>query len=548
MSVVPRIYIEFVADGADGVTDAIGDVSDGLDDVTKSGDKAAKALDGTGKAADKAQTRGQKLWATMKANAGAASGAAGGFAAVSAILNSDMSPAAKTATGVAQGLAAGLNALGPIGQLAGAGISALSSFLIPLIDGMDKAYEPTYSLTEQLERFGNGASFAAQTVGKMIQGFEDASKEAERLKTSLDAGTASIYELYTASEVLRLSNTGSEIKELRKELDLRGEAVKQFLATGEEGAAAFDKLLGAGTSEKALKLGNDRLAQLRETVKFRLEGMKLDEEMAKKRLEDPEKKKGKPVEFPKVEAFVRSSKLMFDNLLGSFENGLIQGQQDALRSAEALLQRTGWMEDFANEAINAQVEAASLDQIMHLQEIESSAAATIGIYDDLSASVSSFGAAAADGLATAAASALLYGSSLKDLVNEQLQALTMQATVEAIKATATGLGYLAAGLFGFGPGLAAAEASFASAAVWAGIAGGAAIGAAATGGFGKGGAGDSTGSGREPTARDLGGPAAGAAAAGPTTLNVNWVANGPMTRVLARETQVGNDLLRRRAG
>lgn len=104
-------------------------------------------------------------------------------------------------------------------------------------------------------------------------------------------------------------------------------------------------------------------------------------------------------------------------------------------------------------------------------------------YAELTEGVKQYGEAAVQGFSEAAASTLLFGGSLKEALNQQLQQLALRATSEAIAATAQGLGYLAAGLFGFGPGMAAANASFAAAATWGVIAAGSAGATAATGGF-----------------------------------------------------------------
>jgi hypothetical protein len=92
--------------------------------------------------------------------------------------------------------------------------------------------------------------------------------------------------------------------------------------------------------------------------------------------------------------------------------------------------------------------------------------------------------------------------------------------------------------------LASAKTHGLAAAGFAAIAGGAAIGSNAIGGASAGGA--SAGGSTPPTARQLSGPS-GSQNAGPTTINTNFVANGPMSRVLAREFRAGNDDLRRRA-
>ena len=161
---------------------------------------------------------------------------------------------------------------------------------------------------------------------------------------------------------------------------------------------------------------------------------------------------------------------------------------------------------FYSGMLDSAIAAGTAAQVDSLRAIAAEAEGVAGVYDTLTGALQSFGTTAADSFASAAANALLFGGSLGEMVNEVTKALALQATVEAIKATALGLGYLAAGLFGYGPGLAAAKASFASAALWGGIAAGSAGIAAATGGLSSGGGGGMSNGGTGPSPTDMGRP------------------------------------------
>jgi hypothetical protein len=88
----------------------------------------------------------------------------------------------------------------------------------------------------------------------------------------------------------------------------------------------------------------------------------------------------------------------------------------------------------------------------------------------------------AEAFGQATVAALFMGQSIKDVLNQQLQGLAIEATWEALKATAIGIARASYG----DPG---AGAMFQAAGIWAAIAAGAAAGTAATGGFGGGGGG-----------------------------------------------------------
>ncbi len=188
----------------------------------------------------------------------------------------------------------------------------------------------------------------------------------------------------------------------------------------------------------------------------------------------------------------------------------------------------------ANTRIGEEAAAAALG-MQQLREIsqgiqddfEANAKASKEWSDALSKQGQILDATAEAGL-NAAASALIYGGSTKDALNDILESLAIESGVQAIMETARGLSDLAFGL-------PTAGVHFKSAAAFAAVGVAAGLGAAATGGF-NGPAGEEAESERE-VASPAGDTGPARAGGGPvsTVLNINLTAGSrPLTQIDAR--------------
>lgn len=474
----PQVTVRVkIAGGADGVAqiDALAEAQENLADATADAAAAAgKQADATGKA----EGRFKKLWEGLKAGAGAAASASAGLAGVAATLATDLDEGTKLAVAGLQGLSGVLGAFGPVGQLAATGLSLATAALATFSNGTDLATE-------------SGEGFVEKALRPMIEGLkttEEAANEAASAFTRVGMAALGDLGLFSPSQLARRSAAIDEfnlkVKELAEVERAAVEIERQRIALQDRGESVVLSERQLETLRRRVEL-TDQLAE----DEYRLNKERERAEAARAAYGATPEAGGGGTAAPRQDFDETSAQLAREALARKWQ----------ARQAELAAEAAAKDAEF-QAAVRASQEAALADSLQRqrdeyaahwqsMSEMDRAASeASEAVYADLGERLNAFGAAAADGFATAAANALLFGGSLKDLVNEQLQALTLQATVEAIKATALGLGYLAAGLFGFGPGLAAAKASFASAAVWGAIAGGAALGTAATGGFGGGGA------------------------------------------------------------
>jgi hypothetical protein len=129
--------------------------------------------------------------------------------------------------------------------------------------------------------------------------------------------------------------------------------------------------------------------------------------------------------------------------------------------------------------------------------------------------------------------ALFYGTSVKEAVNDVLEALTVEATTRALFETGAGFAAMAAT---WGVPNPKSAAHFTAAAAYAGLAVAAGVGTLATGGFNgaAGGGGSRPDEFGSPEPRSN--PQAQSASTGPTVVNVNFSGTMP----LATKRDIGN--------
>lgn len=482
----PKIDIKVQVVGADGTVSDLEKVADAQDDVADAAAKAGDAADKASKKAEAGKSRWGRLVDGLKAGAGAAASASAGIAGMAATLNTDLSEANKLAVAGLQGLSGVLGAFGPLGQLAATGVSLAAAALATFGDDANDAKV-------------SGEGFLEKALKPMIEAFkttEEAANEAAGAIRRVGIAASDDRSLFSPAEmVARTMATNTYNLKLKEFTQVYEQAAAMEKAIAEERARA-----GAATVVSARQTELDSLnakaSQLRDELAE--DRYQLDQQRARAEkigsgegtgLAPAGPRKPVPVEFPAIQAGIRSTGLMLDNLLASFDRELGIAQ-------DAVAKQTAFEADYyaareAAAAAHAQYmseQAAAPWEVM-VREAEASRSAI----DAMTAKVQDFGVAAGESFAAAAVASAIYGGSLMDAANQQLQAATVTAATEATIATAKGLGYLAAGVFGYGPGFAAAEAAFLSAATWGAIGLGTGLGAVATGGFGGGGAGGGPG-------------------------------------------------------
>jgi hypothetical protein len=512
---IPRIKLEVEVAGADGTVDDLGKVAAAQDAVADSAEKAADAIGDAGKAADVSGGRLSKLWAGLKAGAGAAVSASAGIAGMAATLNGDLSEANKQAVAGLQGLSGVLGAFGPVGQLLSTGISLAAGAIATFGGSAKEAYEPTRTLAEEFKALGDNASFMAKAIGPML--------------AELDRFAVALAKLEQAGELSR-GIFGVPIEEVPEQWGAAAQAAQGRLSETLDALKAaqrdIDILQARRTTtdqnyyNNTLKALEDESAARRRNVQIARDALNQVAELYKKANAPlgpelppgglPAPRTGGPrgpsAEQLETEAHLARQRLAREYQAFDAERKAATESARAQMAAYSTFAADAQAQAFYSGMLDSAIAAGTAAQVDSLRAIAAEAGGVIGVYDTLTGALQTFGTLAADGFASAAANALLFGGSLGEMVNEVTKALALQATVEAIKATATGLGYLAAGLFGYGPGLAAAQASFASAALWGGIAAGSAGIAAATGGLSSGGGGGMSNGGTGPSPSDLGRP------------------------------------------
>jgi hypothetical protein len=512
---IPRIKLEVEVVGAGGTVDDLGKVAAAQDAVADSAEKAADAIGDAGKAADASGGRLSKLWAGLKAGAGAAASASAGLAGMASTLRGDLSESNKQAVAGLQGLSGVLGAFGPVGQLLSTGISLAAGAIATFGDAAEEAYEPTLTLAEEFKALGDNASFMAKAMGPMLAElgrFDAALKKLEQAG-ELSRGIFGVpveqvpEQWGAAAQAMQgaLTQSTEAMKAAQREIDIlraRRETLDQVYYNNE-----LQRL--EGVSAVARREVRDRTAALQGIADaYKAANAPLGPQLPPGGLPTPRASgpRGPSAEQLETEAHLARQRLAREYQAFDAERKAATESARAQMAAYSTFAADAQAQAFYSGMLDSAIAAGTAAQVDSLRAIAAEAEGVAGVYDTLTGALQSFGTTAADSFASAAANALLFGGSLGEMVNEVTKALALQATVEAIKATATGLGYLAAGLFGYGPGLAAAQASFASAALWGGIAAGSAGIAAATGGLSSGGGGGMSNGGQGPTSGDLGRP------------------------------------------
>jgi hypothetical protein len=540
----PSVTLKVNVAGAGAAAAQLDEIAKAQANVADATADAAKAAAAQGDAGAAAQGKLSKLWAGLKEGAGAAAGAAAGLAGMAVTLKGQLSPETQTAVAGLQGLSGVLAAFGPVGALASVAVSGVAAALAAFDGAAEEAYEPTRTLSEEFRALGGNASFLAKAMGPAIVELQRFAAERERLAKTRDASVGifgvPIEQVPEQWGAAAQAMQGA-VDETSKALAVAQAKIDAFVANREKTDQNFynrrlkELYEVSAKRRRAVAEAKDGLRQVVDALKA--QSAPLGPELPPGGLQASRGGGARAADdsiAQSVAFFTRQAEMAQANLVGAFTAAAAVAEQDAARVAEA---SAAAATQYSAQVAQAIAAGASAQQDA-IRGIEQDAARLIGIYGDLTTGVADFGKAAGEGFAAAAVSAAIYGGSLKDAANQALQAATVTAATEALIATAKGFGYLAAGAFGYAPGLAAAKASFAAAATWGVIAGGAAAGAAATGGFGGGGAGGagpgSLGPGGSPSALDR--PAA-AEAPQDREFNINFAAGAggrPLSRGDAR--------------
>ena len=508
----PSVTLKINAVGGAGAVDQLDDVAAAQDKVADATADAAKAAAAQGDAGAKAESKLKKLWEGLKAGAGAAAGAAAGLAGMAVTLKGELTPETQTAVAGLQGLSGVLAAFGPVGALASVAVSGVAAALAAFDEtAIQTAGDVDNLLTKAIKQLNDNIQTTETRANKAV----DAVKRVGIAKIS-------DFAVLDAAEMAKTVRLTDELNRANQ----RAAEIGDLLTDVEQRRAALDARTGPGQTVDARQAVNDELraelATQQDIIAARQLDIRLTREVAEARLAGNSATPrstgpGAPRIDYEAEANAASrAAIEAAQAVRADRESDIYAQLSALDAlkrdavAAAAQVQAAWSAAWYGDQITQAITAGADAQQDAIRGIEASAAELMGIYDGLTTGVSDFGKAAGEGFAAAAVSAAIYGGSLKDAANQALQAATVTAATEALIATAKGLGYLAAGAFGYAPGLAAAKASFAAAATGGVIAGGAAAGAAATGGFGGGGGGvGSLGpdAGGPPTALDRPAPA-----------------------------------------
>jgi hypothetical protein len=477
-------------DGSDKVIKAFNDIS-------AAEDKAAKGAEDLGKASGNAQSRMSRLGAVLKEGAGQAAGAAAASVGLATALNDGITEGGNKAIASLSALSGVAGAFGPIGQLVATGAS-LAATAIGIFSGeAEEAYEPTRNLREEWEAMGSKGGFLSQSLGKLASEFDKLAKETNKAKAAQDAFYAGVDDSVLLTEAQRATGTAlnSILADQKARVDqLRG-SLDELSAAQKAGTVPLEVFRNTQSAlGGVLSSAQGDYKRTKDALDNYVKSLKETEKTEEKKVVSTKAASKSIVEAAQEELQVFSAFL--DTISSSTDSFLLSNAQkaaDILKGYKAA----------ATEAAAISSEIQQTDELMQIQQ---EGEAAIAVYTDLGNQMSAFGDAAAMGFAQAAAGAILYGEGMKEAANAALNALALQATTEALFQTAKGLAALGLGLLGFGPGIAAANAHFASAAAFAGIAAISAGGAAATGGLNApgGGGGSGGGSGGAGSSSDLG--------------------------------------------
>lgn len=491
--------IKISEDGSENVIKA-------FNDIDAAEDKATKGAEELGKASEKAQGKMSKLGAALKAGAGQAAGAAAASVGLATALNDGITSGGNAAIASLSALSGVAGAFGPVGQIVATGAS-LAATAIGIFSGeAEEAYEITLTLGEQWERSGEQASFLAKTIGKVSSEFDKAAVLANKATAAREAFFASVGGSSLLPEQFRrggaelsavVKNTEEEIGKLQTTLDL-------LYKQGATGIGDYSDAIAATTA---------KLTQQQAVLKAQQTGLENFSKSAKNAIAGPPAEAAKEVVKEVTKAAKGATKAVGDlydyiSKLGagfSSAGSLVAANvtlaaSNAQNAANAQLAEEQRLSDglisLATErgiALKAQDDKAKADREAAAQEQEDSLSAQEEAF-------LSYGSAVADSMGMSVIAAIAAGESIKQVLNEQLKALALEAVWQTLKATATGLFYTATG------NVEGAGAAFASAGVWAAIAAGAGIATAATSGGSGGGSGGAASSGGSGTSSDLGTP------------------------------------------
>lgn len=466
----PKVRLDLEIGGADQVKRE-------LDEVKRAQDDAGRAADAAGASAKSAGASWQASAKNVAELAAKAVATTAAVTALASVLDDETASSAKKAQTALESLGVVLPMFGPWGMAASVALNGIAMALGEVDKGAQKARQSTEELADYLD----------QNITERTDRWSRLSREARAA-----AGTVA---RATEREIAVLgSATAASLAQVRRE---RAIISAQLVEDAQQVATLQRFSDSTGPLGQTLKALEERQAARVAALKV------LDQQIAT--IEAPLK--------PPVQAARESIEASIEPLLEA-----LSGAQDVWASAMGRLYleaRNAVVRDYVSRLQEGlgDIDDVFASGIVQIREAGTAAerlryemSEAIEVTERLQAGVGAFGQSAAQSFGQAGAAAIFYGDSLGEMVRAELERLAVKAAGEAIAQTATGFGYLAAGLFGWGPGLAAAEAAFTSAGIWAGIAAGGALGTMAMGGFKGGGGGSATGGASAPqssTERDL---------------------------------------------
>lgn len=489
------------AGGADAlreVRDLQGQVRDEIRDTGAEGERAGRSIAGLAQGFGGLSQRIaqgasslQKYSSQVQAVVGAVREVAG------AIRGEGLSSVQQWQKGL-DGVTAALPALGPWGMAASIAVQGVTAAIDAMGDSM-RAADPEFA---RLDAHMQAMDARLAVMAKSTEQFQRALGA-----VGLDAGTART--IFSPAQLAALREAQENIDVINQSLMRLHREEEQGIKTAGEAAAQRARLHGF-------------LREEREEIERLNDVAKTAQKSARDWLQDALNASKERVAQYEREELIRSAiaqaarrraqaeRAKHNSEMARMAVELIDAHEAAEEASRAR-ELAAWQRHFQSRVdaalkANREIEFHGMNAIRAFSDTQymRGLAQAAETYAELTRGVQEYGDAAMRGFSDAAASALLFGGSLKEALNQQLQQLALRATSEAIAATAQGLGYLAAGLFGFGPGMAAANASFAAAATWGVIAAGSAGATAATGGFSGAGAGAGGGAPIAPSARDTG--------------------------------------------
>lgn len=511
-----------------GFDDAVGSLKDTNNSLNLE-------LNKTPPAANKGTDALVPLGEQLKAVAGVGAAATAAVLGLALAINEDLTPAAAKNAGIMASFAGVLSNLGPYGQLAAAGVYAVTAAMVFLqgktkevsnaVDGpfqiaWKKMTDGFKTTKDRIQELVSKEGLGGLTERFLILGSPAQVRAMQALNNNIRTTTASILTLQTA-----LLNAGTEFDiarardevtvAIRKRNHLEGmiRTLKNTF-TGEVLSrtgqlANVDALLQEASNDVDQKiLAHQKLVHDTENYEANLKS----KNKAVSELVDLEDKRDK------LELKVTGKKNVALKAEIDYEKTLAKLREDALAGRSAMdradaasaLRRTK-----EAEAAAKTYEETELANLPSLKDVLGPPITQADIIDpsfDFEGFFDTMGSVAVDAIDAfgksfiqASFAALAAGENFKAVANAALESLTFQAAAESAYQFAKGLAYTAANFFFPTPNLAAAAATaFASAAAFGAIGGIAAVGTAATGGFGGGSSGGGSSGGGSNPSRDLG--------------------------------------------